>query len=215
MKLSTDLIRTRPIRPRPIWMSSIRMRSIRPCSIRFGLTAAVACSALAVPASALAAPSPASQVQASRAAARIAPCKSFNTAVWLGLGNGGGALGTTFYPLEFSNIGHRTCALFGYPGVSAVTAGGRQIGLPASHSGRARLVVLRPGSTAHAILGIIVAGNIGGCHIRNGALLKVFAPGQRASQVIAGFTFAACSNKSVLRVGAVHPGTGIPGFTTS
>jgi hypothetical protein len=29
------------------------------------------------------------------------------TTTWLGLGNGSGALGTTFYPIEFTNTGNR------------------------------------------------------------------------------------------------------------
>lgn len=177
---------------------------------RLAAAAAAACCGIALPAAALAVPG-----QAARQAPAIGTCKSFNTAVWLGLGNGGGAAGTTFYPLEFSNVGRRTCTLFGYPGVSAVTRTGGQIGLAATHSGRKRLVTLRPGQTAHAILGIIQAGNIAGCHIRHGALLKVFAPGQRAAQTITGFTFTACTNKGVLRVNAVRAGTGIPGFTMS
>jgi len=189
---------------------NLRTRSILP-----GLAAAAACAALALPASALPASAMTVPGQASRTATAIAPCKSFSTEVWLGLGNGGGSAGTFFYPLEFSNIGRRTCSLYGYPGVSAVTAGGRQIGLPGTGSGRKRLVILRPGWTAHAILGIVDAGNIAGCRIRHGALLKVFAPGQKAWQIIPGFTFTACGNKSVLRVNAVHAGTGIPGFTTS
>ncbi len=75
-------------------------------------------------------------------------------------------------------------------------------------------MVLKPGQTGHVILGIIDAGIIAGCHVKNGAFLKVFAPGQKVSQTIPNFTFAACTNKSVLRVDAVHAGTGVPGFTT-
>ena len=188
---------------------------LRNRSILLGIAAAAACSALALPASALPASAVTVPGQAGRTAASLAPCKSFSTEIWLGLGNGGGGAGTIFYPLEFSNIGHRTCSLLGYPGVTAVTASGKQIGQPAVPGGRKRLVVLRHGWTENAILGIVDAGNIAGCRIRTGALLKVFAPGQRAWQVIPGFTFTACGNKSVLRVNAIHAGTGIPGFTTS
>jgi len=179
--------------------------------------AAAAISAVALPAAALAAPalgSHAGQVRHPHAPG-VSQCKSYNTVTWLGLGEGGGSAGTIFYPLEFSNVGHRTCWLYGYPGVSAVSNTGKQIGLPASHAGPKRIVVLRPGATAHVILGIVEAGNIAGCHIRNGASLKIYAPGQKGWTIIPSFTFTACSNKSVLRVNAVHAGTGIPGFTTS
>jgi hypothetical protein len=145
---------------------------------------------------------------------RIAPCRAGGTQIWLGLGPGGGAAGTTFYPLEFSNVGRRTCTLFGFPGVSAVI-NGRQVGGAAIRIGRKHLVVLHPGQTAHAILGIVEAGNIARCHIRNGASLKVFAPNQQAFTVIPAFAFTACSNRSVLRIQSVRSGVGIPGFTTS
>lgn len=181
----------------------------------------VGCAAVALPATALAAPSHAGQaggvsrVGHARQTGRLSQCRSSNTTIWLGLGNGGGSAGTIFYPVEFSNTGRRTCTLFGYPGISAVSISGRQIGRPASHSGRRRVVLLRPGGTAHVILGIVEAGNIAGCRIRRGASLKIFAPGQAAATVIPNFTFTACANKSVLVVDAVHQGTGIPGFTTS
>ena len=117
---------------------------------------------------------------------------SFGTTTWLGLGNGGGALGTAFYPIEFTNTGKKTCALFGHPGVSAVSISGHQIGQPAIACGKKRVIVLKPGATAHVVLGIVEAGNVAGCKMRSGAFLKIFAP-----------------------VDAVHAGTGIPGATTS
>ncbi len=170
----------------------------------------VGAAAIALPASAMAS----SGGQSGPAVHRIAPCRADSTQIWLGLGNGGGAAGTIFYPLEFSNVGRRTCTLFGFPGASAVI-NGRQVGFAAIRIGRKHLVVLRPGQTAHAILGIVEAGNIAGCHIRNGASLKVFAPNQRGFTIIPAFTFTACSNRSVLRIQSVHFGVGIPGFTTS
>jgi hypothetical protein len=175
----------------------------------------VGAAAIALPASAMAASAMAASAGQSRPGVhRIAPCRADSTQIWLGLGNGGGAAGTIFYPLEFSNVGHRTCTLFGFPGVSAVI-NGRQVGFAAIRIGRKHLVALRPGQTAHAILGIVEAGIISGCHTRNGASLKVFAPNQRGFTIIPAFTFTACSNRSVLRIQSVHFGVGIPGFTTS
>ncbi|MDA8323890.1 MAG: DUF4232 domain-containing protein [Actinomycetota bacterium] len=179
--------------------------------------AAIACSAAA------AAPALAAQASVARGTAAVsaarhhAPphCASYNTTTWFGLGLGGGAAGTIYYPIEFSNTGHRACTMYGFPGVWAVTNSGRTIGYPATHQGRPRLVTLRPGQTAHAILGIVEAGNIAGCRIAHNAYLKIYAPHQRAATRIPAFTFDACWNRSVLRVGPVRPGTGIPGYTTS
>ncbi len=177
-------------------------------------TIALACSAAALPAAAVAMPATghARHHQAARAVPR---CTSGSTTTWLGLGNGGGTLGTIFYPIEFSNTGKLTCTLFGYPGVSAVSGSGHQIGQPAIASGKKKVIVLRPGGTAHVVLGIVEAGNIAGCKMRPGAFLKVFAPGLKVATTIPNFTFTACANKSVLRVDAVHAGTGIPGATSS
>ena len=175
---------------------------------------ALACSAAALPVAAVAVPATghSRHHQAARAVPR---CTSVSTTTWLGLGNGGGTLGTIFYPIEFSNTGKRTCTLFGYPGVSAVSGTGHQIGQPAIASGKKKIVVLKPGGTAHVVLGIVEAGNIAGCKMRPGAFLKIFAPGQKAATTIPNFTFTACANKSVLRVDAVHGGTGIPVASSS
>ena len=188
-------------------------------------TIALACAAVALPAAAVAVPlataRPVAKAQAAAGHARyesaraVHRCTSLRTTTWLGLGNGGGTLGTIFYPIEFSNTGKLTCTLLGYPGVSAISGSGHQIGQPAIASGKKQVIVLKPGGTAHVVLGIVEAGNIAGCKMRPGAFLKIFAPGQKAATTIPNFTFTACANKSVLRVDAVHAGTGIPGSTSS
>src|SRR6202789_1197070 len=53
-------------------------------------------------------------------------------ALKVSLGPPNGAAGTTFYPLQFVNTGKTSCILKGYPGVSAVTSSGKQIGNAAS-----------------------------------------------------------------------------------
>ena len=54
------------------------------------------------------------------------------SALKVSLGPANGAAGTVFYPLNFVNTSKLGCTLRGYPGVSAVTSSGRQIGSPAS-----------------------------------------------------------------------------------
>lgn len=148
-------------------------------------------------------------------AASSTPCSASQTEIWLGDGSGGGTAGTIFYPLEFSNISHRTCSLLGYPGVSVVSATNKQIGKPATRqSGHASTVTLKPGATAHALLGIHDAGAICG-HPASAHGLKVYAPGERTATTIETFAFGACSGKSVLAIQPVHSGTGVPGYTTS
>jgi len=71
------------------------------------------------------------------AAAAAMPCTSAHTEVWLGLGLGGGTAGTTYYPLEFSNVGSRACTFYGYPGVSAYRGALNQVGPPAARNSQA------------------------------------------------------------------------------
>ena len=67
---------------------------------------------------------------AGAASASTPPCATSGLEVWLGLGVGGAAAGSTYYPMEFTNVTGRTCHLFGFPGVSAIYDG-HQAGSPA------------------------------------------------------------------------------------
>jgi hypothetical protein len=139
------------------------------------------------------------------------PCSASETQVWLGDGEGGGTAGTTYYPLEFSNIGHRVCTLYGYPGVSAFRGALNQVGAGADRSTSAHsLITLRPNATGYALLGIRDWGAL--CSkpvVVDG--LKVYAPNQTSPKEI-GFSFDACAHGSVLVVGPVRAGVGIPGY---
>jgi len=106
---------------------------------------------------------------------------------------GAAAVGTrlraagTYYTLEFTNVSHRPCSLYGYPEVSAyqdehVTGG--QIGSAAIRdtSIRPRPVMLAPGATAHAVLRIIVAGTPpAGCAQATAGELRITLPRQGLS----------------------------------
>jgi hypothetical protein len=149
------------------------------------------------------------------AATRAAPsCTTSNLAVWLGVGEGGAAAGSTYRPLELTDVSRHSCRLFGYPGVSAVR--GRQLGSPAGRD-RARApstVTLAPGHTAHAILRIVNVANYPAarCRPETATGLRVYPPNQRAAREIP-FAFRACSRAGpvFLSIRAVEPGVGIPG----
>jgi hypothetical protein len=133
--------------------------------------------------------------------------------VWLGLGLGGGTAGTSYYPLEFSNVGSRACTLYGYPGVSAYRGALAQVGSAAARNVLAhRTVVLPPGATAHATIGI---HDWGALCTRSVAAdgLRVYPPGQRTAHTIR-YPFKACAHRGVLVVGPVVAGVGIPGSAT-
>jgi hypothetical protein len=167
----------------------------------------LACAAIALPTAALASSAAASAPSATAAAA----CRGASTEVWTGQ-PGDGTAGTSFFQLEISNIGHHACTLFGYPGVSAVNGSGKQVGLPASHSGNKALITIAPGGTAHVVLAVTDPGAV--CaHPVSGSELRVFAPGQTNSHRTP-FAVSVCPHQVTLHVDAVHAGAGIPFFST-
>jgi Protein of unknown function (DUF4232) len=151
-----------------------------------------------------------------RTSAASAPaCTAFGLGVWVAVGQGNGAAGTIYYPLEFTNLSGHTCALFGFPGVSAVDGHGNQLGSPANWEGTTspRTVILAPGATAHTMLAYHDAAvtTEPGCDPVNSAvLLKVYPPGEH-SATYAAYDFQSCSRKGVRYlsiVGPIIPGVG-------
>lgn len=141
-------------------------------------------------------------------------CTAAGTQVWFGLGLGGGTAGSTYYPLEFTNISHHACTLNGYPGVSAYGNSGGQVGPAATRNGQHHgTVTLAAGATAHAILRVEDWGAVCSAKV-NAAGLKVYPPGVRKAEPVP-FAFGACAHRGVLIVGPVKGGVGIPGYTTS
>jgi hypothetical protein len=141
-------------------------------------------------------------------------CATASLAVWLGVGEGGGAAGSTYYPVEFTNVSDATCHLYGYPGVSAYN--GRQVGNAAQRNAATtpQTVTLAPGATAHAVLQITDVGNFppAQCRPVTATAIKVYPPGQLSAAFIP-FPWRACSadGPNFLSVEAVQPALGIPG----
>lgn len=179
-----------------------------------GAAAAAAAAAVLYPAAALAAPGHAGV----RTAASTPGCVTSNLRVWLGV-PGEGAAGSVYYPLELSNVSSHTCTLFGFPGVSAVAAGGAQLGSPATrdHTDPASLVTLAPGATAHAMLKITNVGVFPAstCQPTSAIGLRVYPPNNTAATVV-GFPFQACAKSGpvFLTIRTTVTGTGIPGYST-
>jgi len=148
------------------------------------------------------------------ASAQASPsaCPTSGLVVWLNT-TGNGAAGSSYYNLEFTNLGRSACALYGYPGVSAVDLAGAQLGRAGTRDAvhRASTVTLAAGATAHAVLRIVDAANYPGsaCGQVTAAGIRVYPPGQRAAKVVP-FPFAACSRSrpSILSVEAVQKGFG-------
>jgi Protein of unknown function (DUF4232) len=122
------------------------------------------------------------------------------SALKVSLGPANGAAGTVFYPLTFVNTGKLGCTLRGYPGVSAVTGSGKQIGSPASRIPLSyKTVTLLPGKAQSAVIGIVETGNFSQsqCAPVTAAGLKVFPPNQNKAVTIKK-TFSTCSSTNVI-----------------
>ncbi len=167
------------------------------------VAAAVACVAIGVPAVALASSGAGSVAATPR-------CTASDTYVWLALAPNGAA-GTIYYPVEFTNVGSAKCTLSGFPGVAAIGKSEKKLGPAAGrYTATAHTITLKPHQTAHALLGIVEAGNIGGCHTATAAGLQVYPPNQKGKQLVGDFTFTACTNKTYLYVYPVTAGVGVP-----
>jgi hypothetical protein len=118
------------------------------------------------------------------------------SALKISLGPANGTAGTTFYPLKFVNTSKSSCTLSGYPGVSAVTSGGQQIGNSASRvNSKFRTVTLAPGKQQSASVGIVDTGNFSAasCKPVTAAGLKIIPPNQSQSVAIKK-KFSTCSS---------------------
>ncbi len=126
------------------------------------------------------------------------------------------AAGSTYYPLEFTNVSGHTVTIRGFPGVSAVNGSG-QLGSPAAwwHGTTPATVTLANGATAHTTLQIVNAHNFGGLKTATATALKVYPPGQRTATYIY-MTFPALVKKGTIYLlvrSPIVPGVGIPGGT--
>ncbi|HEY5394193.1 MAG TPA: DUF4232 domain-containing protein [Trebonia sp.] len=152
---------------------------------------------------------------ASAAPAAVPTCSTASLAVWVDVSQGSGAAGTIFYPLDFTNTGSRACTLRGYPGVSATTANGKQLGRAAARvpQDTAATVTIPAGGSAHAVLSWVEVGNFtaSGCQPATASLIKVFPPG-RTSAAFGFFSLQACQSTKplyqYLYVTAIQPGVG-------
>lgn len=122
------------------------------------------------------------------------------SALKVSLGPANGTAGTTFYPLRFVNQGTTTCTLRGYPGVSAVTSSGKQIGNPASRiSSKFSTVTLAPGKQRTSSVGIVDTGNFSAavCKPVTAAGLKIFPPNQSRAVTLKK-NFSTCSSTATI-----------------
>ena len=150
----------------------------------------------------------------SAGSAAVAGCAASSLRVTLDFHAAGAAAGSSFLPLDFTNISRSTCRLAGYPVVSfASGASGPQVGAAAAldRGVKARSVALAPGAAAHAWLQVTDAMNFPAneCHPVTANGLRVNLPGQRAHSYM-GHAFPACAaamhGSEILTVQPIQPG---------
>ena len=123
-------------------------------------------------------------------------CSSGTLVAWLNTQGSGAGAGSSYYKLEFTNLSAHACTLRGYPGVSAITANGRQLGSAGArnpaHS--TRTVVLAGGDSAVAVLQITDARNFppASCRLVTAAGIRVYAPGTTQAKTVP-FPFPTCA----------------------
>jgi hypothetical protein len=148
-------------------------------------------------------------------------CRAAVLKVTVDSSQAGGAAGSAYYPVNFTNTSAVACGLYGYPGMSFVTAAegaGRQIGAAAQRDPAfAKLSVRLPaGGVAHAWLQVAQAGNYpaSACQPVTAHWLRVFPPGDTAASYV-DVSFSACATASahLLTVTPVRSGRGVRGVT--
>jgi hypothetical protein len=131
----------------------------------------------------------------------------------LTLGAPEGYAGGVVQAIVFTNRSGAACTLYGYPGVSLVSAPPyTQIGLAASRASTVpvKLITLAPGASASAMLQIVDALNFGSatCSPTKAAYLRVYPPNQTVPAYLANTSETCAQPVQTLSVTAVQAGSG-------
>lgn len=99
---------------------------------------------------------------------------------------GGGAAGSVYRQIIFTNLADEECEITGYPGVSYVDAAGNQVGAPADRDpGESAEVTLAPGESAIAPVKQTNAENYGAeCRLTETVGLLVYPPNDTAALIV-------------------------------
>ena len=123
-----------------------------------------------------------------------------------------GYAGGVYVNIVFTNASNSSCTLYGYPGVSLVSASHTQIGLSATRLSTVpvKLVTLASGATASALVQIADAVNFPSptCGSVKAAYLRIFPPNQTAPVYLANTSRTCAKPVPTLTVTAVQAGSG-------
>jgi hypothetical protein len=125
--------------------------------------------------------------------------------------------------MKFTNTSGATCTVYGYPGVSAVTASGSQLGSAAGRSTTSSpaTITLAPGQSTTATLQVTNVGNYtpSTCGPTTASALRVYAPNQTTPSSVA-FSSSVCGKSgtvymTITPVGSSGASGGGGGATTA
>ncbi len=151
--------------------------------------------------------------------AAVTACTISQLQIRLDTGSAGVAAGSSYLPLDFTNIGAASCRLAGFPQVSVATSSsGKQLGAAGTldRSATAAEMVLSAGQSAHIWLRFLDIADIPAaqCHPVAAAGLRVSLPGQRPGTFVA-HSMTTCARSvagtDVLTVEPFRPGAARPG----
>ncbi|MFP5315084.1 Protein of unknown function [Arthrobacter subterraneus] len=133
------------------------------------------------------------------AAAADGVCTSDMLSAVLETEMGGGAAGSVYRQIIFTNTADEQCEITGYPGVSYVDAAGNQVGAPADREpAQSSEVVLAPGESAVAPVKQTNAQNYGAdCLLTDTVGLRVYPPNDTASLIV-DQTGTACASEDIV-----------------
>jgi hypothetical protein len=128
------------------------------------------------------------------------------------LGSPSGYAGGVYQTIVFTNTSGAACTLYGYPGVSLVSAAPyTQIGLAAQRSSTApvKVIMLAAGSSANAVVQVVDALNFpsASCRPSQAAYLRVYPPNQTAPVYLKDASEACAEPVQTLFVSAVQAGS--------
>jgi hypothetical protein len=130
------------------------------------------------------------------------------------LGPSSGYAGGVYQTIVFTNTSGSACTLFGYPGVSLVSASHTQIGLAAQRASTVpvKLITLATGAAANAVLQIVDALNFGAstCSPTKAAFLRIYPPNQTVPVYLANTSEICAQPIQTLFISAVQAGAGGP-----
>ena len=143
----------------------------------------------------------------SSTAAGTASCRTSSLA--LSFGSPNGSAGAIHYTLTFQNTGSTPCTLFGYPGVSFLSASGTQIGEPAQREGGTpTTVTVAAGASAYASVAVTDPGIPPCSGSGTAAQVKVYPPGETHAATLAtpaGMLVCSSPNTPAYRSSTVTP----------